>query len=76
MKSSSIGRKYSVEVCIDGGKYWFLDGLQHREDGPAAEWGEFDACQWWLNGNILSKSAFDGLISSGSARHCKMPAKK
>ena len=43
--------EYKVRVYEDGSKYWFLNGKQHREDGPAIEWasgGKF----WFLNGKL------------------------
>jgi hypothetical protein len=33
----------SKNGCVldkDGTKYWFKDGLRHREDGPAVEWAD------------------------------------
>tara|TARA_R110000868_G_scaffold75946_3_gene218779 strand:+ start:5587 stop:5778 length:192 start_codon:yes stop_codon:yes gene_type:complete len=28
-----------------GSKFWYLNGLLHREDGPAIEW--FDGGKYW-----------------------------
>ena len=36
-----------VDEC--GDKYWFLNGLLHRENGPACEYADGDK-SWWLNG--------------------------
>jgi len=33
----------------DGDKTWYLNGIIHREDGPAIEWGD-GSKSWWLNG--------------------------
>jgi hypothetical protein len=41
--------KYEVEVYADGRKVWCLNGLRHREDGPAVECSNGDK-DWWLNG--------------------------
>jgi hypothetical protein len=34
----------------EGRKEWFVDGLQHREDGPARVWPN-GAKEWWLDDN-------------------------
>jgi len=39
----------------DGGKYWFVDGQCHREDGPAIEYGNEDPGLWNLNGKTYTK---------------------
>jgi hypothetical protein len=41
--------KYEVKVYADGSKYWYLNGEQHREDGPAIECANGDK-YWLLNG--------------------------
>ena len=40
--------KYTVEVCPNGTKSWYLNGKKHREDGPAVEWDEGSKF-WYLN---------------------------
>jgi hypothetical protein len=35
--------------CLDGTKKWYLNGLLHREDGPAVEWSN-GYKSWYLNG--------------------------
>ena len=42
-------KTYTVDVYDDGSKWWFLNGKQHREDGPAVEWANGTKC-WFLNG--------------------------
>ena len=38
-----------VRVYADGERWWYRDGLLHREDGPAI--GGSDGSRWWyLNG--------------------------
>jgi hypothetical protein len=34
----------------DGSKYWYKDGVSHREDGPAVEYPDGHT-EWWINGN-------------------------
>ena len=33
----------------DGTKAWYINGKQHREDGPAIEYAN-GSKEWWLNG--------------------------
>lgn len=41
--------EYTVRVDEDGGKEWYLNGLLHREDGPAVEYATGTKF-WYLNG--------------------------
>ena len=41
--------EYTVEVYLNGDKYWYLDGKLHREDGPAIEYANGDK-YWYLDG--------------------------
>ena len=43
--------EYTVKVFPDGTKHWYLNGLPHREDGPAVEWADGDKV-WYLNGEL------------------------
>jgi hypothetical protein len=43
--------KSKCEIYEDGHKEWRLDGVPHREDGPAAEWPNGDK-GWYLNGEL------------------------
>ena len=43
--------KYEVKVYADGDKDWFLNGLRHREDGPAVERSNGYKA-WCLNGKL------------------------
>ena len=36
-------------IDCNGDKFWYLNGLQHREDGPALEWANGSKF-WHLNG--------------------------
>jgi hypothetical protein len=38
--------KYEVKVYTNGDKHWYLNGEQHREDGPAIEYS--DGRKYWL----------------------------
>lgn len=42
--------EYTVKVYSDGDKYWYLNGLRHREDGPAVEYSDGSKKSWYLNG--------------------------
>lgn len=41
--------KSECKINSYGDKYWQLNDLLHREDGPAAEYANGDKF-WWLNG--------------------------
>jgi hypothetical protein len=45
----------------DGNKWWYLNGLLHREDGPAIEYttGRND---WYLQGKKISKKKHSQLV--------------
>ena len=43
--------KYEVEVYANGGKWWYLKGKLHREDGPAIEYA-YGGEMWCLNGEL------------------------
>jgi hypothetical protein len=40
--------EYTVRVHVDGSKEWFLNGVLHREDGPALEHPS-GTKEWFLN---------------------------
>jgi len=42
--------EYTVKVN-EYGKFWFLNGERHREDGPAIEWADGNK-YWCLNGYL------------------------
>ena len=51
-------KTYKVEVNDNGDKAWYLNGKQHREDGPAIEYA--DGSKWWyLNGKELTEAEFN-----------------
>jgi len=41
--------EYTVRVFDNGGTFWYLNGLRHRENGPAAEFPNGHKA-WYLNG--------------------------
>ena len=41
--------EYTVKVHDNGNRFWFLNGVRHREDGPAVEY-VFGTKHWYLNG--------------------------
>ena len=43
--------EYTVKVYDTGDKHWYLNGLLHREDGPAVEWPD-GTKSWYLNGKL------------------------
>jgi len=48
----------------DGSKEWYLNGLRHREDGPAQEYcGEYSVYRWYLNGKEYSKKEYLKIIN-------------
>ena len=42
-----------MENSLDGSKYWRLNGLYHREDGPAIEYPN-GSKYWCLNGKEVT----------------------
>jgi len=40
--------KNGMVIDTDGSKFWYLNGVKHREDGPAIEWSDGSKF-WWLN---------------------------
>ncbi len=40
-----------TKILEDGSTEWYLNGVLHREDGPAVEYSD-GTCQWWVNGNL------------------------
>jgi hypothetical protein len=43
--------EYTVKVYADGSKTWWLNGKQHREDGPAVECADGHKF-WYLNDKL------------------------
>ena len=38
-------------VDNNGSKYWYINGLRHREDGPAVEYSD-GYKEWWINDKL------------------------
>ena len=47
--------EYKVKVYEDGTKVWYLNGVRHREDGPAIE-RVSGINEWYLNGNSVTEN--------------------
>jgi hypothetical protein len=47
-----MNQQAELEIDIYGTKYWKLNGLCHREDGPAIEYKN-GAKEWWLTENVI-----------------------
>ena len=41
-------KEYVIKVYTNGDKYWYLNGISHREDGPAIELSNGSKF-WYLN---------------------------
>jgi hypothetical protein len=41
----------SVEIDMYGNKYWYRDGVQHRDDGPAIEFANGSKV-WRIHGKL------------------------
>jgi len=50
--------EYTVKVCSDGDKAWYLNGKLHREGGPAVEYSNGYKA-WHLNGEKLTEEEFN-----------------
>ena len=50
-----LGSGGSVELCVDelGGFRYYLNGLLHREDGPALITGDGQYREWYLKGKQI-----------------------
>jgi hypothetical protein len=50
--------KYEVTDWANGTKFWYLNGKQHREDGPAVEYSDGTKF-WYLNDERLTEEEFN-----------------
>ncbi len=57
--------KPTCTTYFNGTKQWFLNGLRHREDGPAVE-GADGRKEWYLNGELHRE---DGPAVEGANGH-------
>jgi len=57
--------EYTVKVYSDGSKFWYLNGKQHREDGPAIEYS--CGTKWWyFNGESVTEEEHKRLTSKAT----------
>jgi hypothetical protein len=49
MKITKLPNGGELHENSDGNNWWYLNGVLHREDGPAFEWAD-GSKSWWLNG--------------------------
>ena len=56
-------KTYTVEVYDSGNRYWYLNGLRHREDGPAIEYVNCDK-RWFLNDIECTEAEFNAKMKS------------
>ena len=43
--------EYTVKVYDGGNRFWYMNGVRHREDGPAFEYANGDKI-WYFNGKL------------------------
>ena len=46
--------KPTCEIDDEGNKRWYLNGVYHREDGPAMEFADGHK-EWWVNDYPMTK---------------------
>ena len=49
--------KYDIKENFKGDKFWHLNGVLHREDGPACEYSSGDK-YWYLNDKLYTESGY------------------
>ena len=54
--------EYTVEIYSNGDKFWYLNDVLHREDGPAIEYANGEKF-WYLNGNQLTEEKFNARMN-------------
>ena len=57
--------EYTVKVYDTGDKHWYLNGLLHREDGPAVEWPDGEKF-WYLNDRWVTEEEHKNLTSKAT----------
>ena len=53
-----------MSIASNGDKKWKLNGVLHREDGPAREF-RTGRKEWWLNGDQYSKEQYTLMMFFG-----------
>jgi len=51
------GGRYWAEISDTGNKFWYMDGLLHREDGPAIIYTDGEE-RWWLHNTEYSEKGW------------------
>ena len=59
--------EYTVKVSPKGTKFWYLNGLRHREDGPAVEFAS-GIKSWFLNGVNVTKKEHEVLVKNAKVK--------
>ena len=54
--------EYTVRVCPNGDKFWYLNGKWHREDGPAIEHAS-GGKEWYLNDKQVTEEEHKRMTS-------------
>ena len=49
--------EYTVKVYDGGNRFWYMNGVRHREDGPAFEYAN-GTKEWYLNGKEFTEEEF------------------
>jgi hypothetical protein len=44
----------TMTETFHGDKFWYLNGVSHRTDGPAVEWA--DGEKWWRTNGLLHRT--------------------
>ncbi len=54
-KLELLGGRGATELYVDiaGNKRYFLNGLLHREDGPALLYADESYGEWYINGRLI-----------------------
>ena len=61
--------KYDVTVEDDGTQGWWVNGKQHREDGPAYI-GAKGTTSWWINGKLHREDGPAIIFYNGTKSWC------
>jgi hypothetical protein len=61
--------------CLDGAKYWYINGRRHHEDGPAVERAD-GSKKWFINGTMLTEKEFNDRKKSYTGKIVTVDGKK
>jgi hypothetical protein len=68
-------KEYTIREYTNGTKKWFLNGIHHREDGPAIERADGHK-EWWLNGKSLTEEQHRQQTQSCTGKVVEIDGKK